>query len=151
MSISYSSNNGKYQTEVNKLQELIPKYGSCDNVFLEQLRIIIRIYYGLNNNGDFSIDNGDYHQEFPKDKSFGNLKIPTDISDFLSYINDLEDYRNQTGDYDDYDDYDVNKPYLELLCYDEQLNYLENVLNESILFAYENVIKPIKNKNNKAF
>ena len=54
MSISYSSNNGKYQTEVNKLQELIPKYGSCDNVFLEQLRIIIRIYYGLNNNGDFS-------------------------------------------------------------------------------------------------
>ena len=56
---------------MNKLQELLPKYGSCDNVFLEQLRIMIRIYYSLNNNGNFSLDNGDYHKGSLKIKPLG--------------------------------------------------------------------------------
>ena len=56
---------------MNKLQELLPKYGSCDNVFLEQLRIMIRIYYSLNNNGNFSLDNGDYYKGSLKIKPLG--------------------------------------------------------------------------------
>ena len=148
MSYSYWSSNGKYQLEADKLQKLIPKCGSCDNVFMEQLRIIIRIYYGLNNNGDFSIDNGDYHKDFPENESFGNIEIPGIITEFLEFINDLENYRNQTGDYENIEYQDNsgsdneygNKPYLETLSYDSQLIYIENIMNESILFAYVNVI-----------
>ena len=152
MSVSYWSSNGKYQLEADELQKLIPKCGSCDNVFMEQLRIIIRIYYGLNNNGDFSIDNGDYHQDFPENEAFGNIEIPENITEFIESIKDLENYRNQIGDYEniEYPDnsgpdsgygYEYNnKPYLETLSYDSQLIYIENIMNESILFAYVNVI-----------
>jgi hypothetical protein len=146
--MTYWSKNGKYQTESDKLQEFIPKYGPSDNVFLEQLRIIIRIYYGLNNNGDFSINNGDYHYDYPTNEAFGDIKIPENITEFIESIKDLEYYLNQTGDYEniEYQDkygsynYEYNKPYLETISYDRQLTHIENIMNESILFAYENVI-----------
>ena len=147
MSGSYWHNNGKYQTKADELYKIIPKYGSCNNVFIEQFRIIRQIYYGLNNNGDFSINNGDYHQDYTNNKDLCNIQIPEDIIDFIDYMKDLEDYYNQIGDYteieynENYDSDNEYKPYLETLSYEKQLDYLENIMNESILFAYTNVIK----------
>jgi hypothetical protein len=149
MSGSYWCGDGKYQTKADELQKLIPKYGPCNNVFIEQFRIIRKIYYGLNNNGDFSINNGDYHQDYTNNKDLYNIQIPEDIIDFIDYMKDLEDYYNQIGDYteieynENYDSDNEYNPYLKNMSYNRQLIYLENIMNSSILFAYKFAYKNV--------
>ena len=149
---SYWNNNGKYHTKADELQKLIPKYGPCNNVFIEQFRIIRQIYYGLNNNGDFSINNGDYHQDYTNNKDLCNIQIPEDISDFIDYMKDLEDYYNQTGDYTEIEYIDNSdleneyNPYLKNMSYNRQLIYLENIMDSSILFAYNFAYKNVISK-----
>ena len=92
---SYWNGNGKYQKKYDRLQKLIPESGHCEQDELELLRIFGNLYYGLMNNGDFSIDNGNYHDDFKHIK----IDLPEEIENFKKNIHNLEDYYYQRGDY----------------------------------------------------
>ena len=97
----YWCGKGKYQKEYNQIWEkYVPDSGTSENVYAEQMRVFSRIYYGLFNNGDFSIDNGNYHLDFPKLNKF-DQDLPEEIEEFLNNMKDLEDFIYQKGDYAD--------------------------------------------------
>ena len=75
---TYWSGNGKHQDKYNILQKLLPESGTCEQDVLELLRIFGNLYYGLMNNGDFSIDNGNHHDNF----KYIKVDLPEEIEDF---------------------------------------------------------------------
>ena len=97
--MSYLENKGKYQKQYDLIikSEIIPTSGKCDVPYLEQLRIVDNIYYGLHNNGNFSIGNGDYH------KDFNNIKyhLPEEVRLLYFGILDLNHFNNHRGEFDD--------------------------------------------------
>ena len=148
---TYWSGKGKYQKEYDQIwKDYVPENGFCENDYAEQMRIISRIYYGLFNNGDFSIDNGDYHLEFPNISVFKE-ELPDVIEEFMEYMKDLEDYINRKGEYEesydesynedsDEEELEDNKAYLDSLSYSEQQRLMESVADASIKFAYEKLV-----------
>ena len=146
---SYWSGNGKYQKKYDRLQKLIPDTGHCEQDELDLLRIFGNLYYGLMNNGDFSIDNGNYHDDF----KYIKVDLPEEIDNFKENMEDLEDYYYRRGDYaeieemcdvknlssgdndSDYEIPDEYKAYLETLSYKDKQKYLECVVDVAILFV----------------
>lgn len=155
--------NSKYYTKFKKIWDLnVPPSGSCANIYAEVFRIISRIYYSLIKNGDWGINNGDHFKLYYKHINNHNINTPFDY--FIDELYELEKEYNiieknienvinnecnnncndECNNKYDYSNYDY-KSKLGIMSYSEQLNYMENIMNNMVLWCW-NVLSDINNE-----
>jgi hypothetical protein len=123
---TYWNGNGKYQAKANEIQNLIPLEGSCADLKLESMRVLINVYYDWHNNG---LGNTNRVQEF-----INNPTLTRELPDLTQAIkNDIEFYENELEQYNwdlDYlEDDDEDEPEEPILVWSDEI---ESLLEQSL-------------------
>jgi hypothetical protein len=126
MTTSYWNQDGKYQAKADQIQNLIPLEGTCTDVKLESMRVIINLYYDWHNNG---LGNTNRVQEF-----INNPTIVRELPELTKVIkNDIEFYENELEQYNwdlDYlEDDDEDEPEEPMMVWSDEI---ESLLEQSL-------------------
>jgi hypothetical protein len=130
MTTTYWAGNGKYQAKANEIQNLIPLEGSCTDVKLESMRVLINIYYDWHNNG---LGNDNRVQAF-----LNNPTLTRELPELTKVIkNDIEFYENELEQYNwdlDYlEDDDEDEPEEPMMVWSDEIEgLLESAMNQMI-------------------
>jgi hypothetical protein len=127
---AYWNGNGKHQAKADQIQNLIPLEGSCTDVKLESMRVIINLYYDWHNNG---LGNTNRVTEF-----LNNPALVRELPELTQAIkNDIEFYENELEQYNwdlDYlEDDDEDEPEEPILEWSDEIeSALESAMNQMI-------------------
>ena len=104
MTTTYWNGNGQYQYKAEEIKAMIPTEGSCSNVKLEAMRVIINFYYNWHQNGLMN--------DFPIEEFLGNEILMRECPKLAEIVkNDLEAYEIEMEQYWDSDE-DEDEPYM---------------------------------------
>ena len=126
MTTTYWAGNGKYQAKADQIQDLIPLEGTCDDLKLETMRVIINLYYDWHNNG---LGNTNRVQEF-----INNPTLTRELPELTQAIkNDIEFYENEVEQYNwdlDYlEEDDEDEPEEPMMIWSDEI---ESLLEQSL-------------------
>ena len=129
MTTTYWAGNGKYQAKADQIQNLIPLEGTCTDVKLESMRVIINLYYDWHNNG---LGNDNRVQAF-----LNNPTLTRELPELTQAIkNDIEEYENEITQYEEDLDYledDEDEPEEPILEWSDEIeSALESAMNQMI-------------------
>ena len=125
---TYWNGNGKYQAKANEIQNLIPLEGSCADLKLETMRVIINLYYDWHNNG---LGNTNRVQEF-----INNPTLTRELPELTQAIkNDLDFYQDEMTQYEEdfdnweWDDENEDEPEEPMMIWSDEI---ESLLEQSL-------------------
>jgi hypothetical protein len=128
MTTSYWNQDGKYQAKANEIQNLIPLEGSCADLKLETMRVIINLYYDWHNNG---LGNTNRVQEF-----INNPTLTRELPELTQAIkNDLDFYQDEMTQYEEdfdnweWDDENEDEPEEPMMIWSDEI---ESLLEQSL-------------------
>jgi hypothetical protein len=123
MTTSYWNQDGKYQAKANEIQNLIPLEGSCADLKLETMRVIINLYYDWHNNG---LGNTNRVQEF-----INNPTLTRELPELTQAIkNDLDFYQDEMTQYEEdfdnweWDDENEDEPEEPMMVWSDEIESL---------------------------
>ena len=122
MTTTYWNGNGQYQYKAEEIKAMILAEGSCSNVKLEAMRVLINLYHEWHQNGLMN--------DFPIEEFLGNEILMRECPKLAEIVkNDLEAYEIEMEQYWDSDE-DEDEPYM---IWSEGIETeLENAMNHMI-------------------
>jgi hypothetical protein len=129
---TYWNCKGKYQIKADKIQDLIPLEGACDDPKLEAMRIIINLYYDWHNN---ALGNDNRVQAF-----LNNPTLTRELPELTKVIkNDIEFYENEVEQYNfdlDYLEDDEDEPEEPMMIWSDEIEGLLELALDHMIAAY---------------